>query len=183
MDSEKLKTLAALIAERDAVSARIADLTGGPAQIGHLGEFIAAELFDIAPNRSARHKGFDGRFQRGPLAGRTVDVEWYAVHEGILSLRRTELPEFHLVLAGPASSPTSLRTFPRPWLIEAVYLFEARPLVDRLVAAGRDRIGVAMALSNAEWQSAEIFPRASNATLRLSPSQRTALSMFAGVKA
>ncbi len=180
MNRDRLETLASLIRERNEVSARIAEIINRPAQIGHVGEFIAAEVFNIAFEQSATNKGFDGRFRSGPLAGKTVDVKWYAKREGILDLRVEDLPDFYLVLTGAVSVPTSSRGDSRPWLIEAVYLFEARPLIDRLIAAGRVKIGVATSVATKEWDSAEVFPRSSAPMLQLENDQRAALALFSG---
>ncbi len=49
MNIDSLKNLAALVHERNEVSARITQIIGRPALIGHLGEFIAGEIFDIEP--------------------------------------------------------------------------------------------------------------------------------------
>lgn len=76
MDVERLKRLAQLIATRNAVSKQITQLMGRPAQIGHVGEFIAAQAFDIALEASAVNKGFDGRFRSGPFTGCTIDIKW-----------------------------------------------------------------------------------------------------------
>ena len=65
MDDRVLNRLAELVAQRNAVSAEISALTGRPAQLGHLGEFIAAGVFDIALEDTAVNKGFDGRFRSG----------------------------------------------------------------------------------------------------------------------
>lgn len=182
MEIAKLKALAALIDERNAVSAKITTITGRPAQIGHLGEFIAAEVFDIALELSATNKGSDGRFRSGPLAGKTVDVKWYAKREGIVDLWLRDLPDFYLVLTGPTSSPTNSRQEVRPWLIEAVYLFDARALVERVAARGI-KVGVATSVASEYWHAAEVFPRSSCPVLQLDPDQRLALVLFSGSEA
>lgn len=177
MNIAKLTTLAALIDERNEVSSRITALTGRPAQIGHLGEFIAAEVFDIALEQSATNKGFDGRFRTGPLAGKTVDVKWYPKREGIVDLRLRDLPDFYLVLAGPISPPASSRDEARPWLIEGLYLFDARALVDSVASRGI-RVGIATSVASEYWQAAEVFPRSLCPTFELQPDQFAALALF-----
>ena len=64
--------LAELIRERNEVAWRITQLIGRPAQIGHIGEWIASRTFDIELEVSAVAKGIDGRFRSGPLQGKSV---------------------------------------------------------------------------------------------------------------
>ncbi len=108
MDATTIAKLADLIHTRNAVAEQITTLIDRPAEIGHVGEFIAAEVFDIALEESATNKGFDGRFRSGTLAGKTVDVKWYAKKEGLVDLRLEFLPDYYLVLTGP-TAPPSLR--------------------------------------------------------------------------
>ncbi len=49
---------------------------------GHLGEWIAAQVFGIELERHATAKGIDGRF----ADGRTVNIKWYLKREGLLDL-------------------------------------------------------------------------------------------------
>lgn len=174
-----LERLAELIAQRNAVSAEITAVTGRPALIGHLGEFIASEIFDIRLESSATNKGFDGRFASGPLSGRTVDVKWYGKQEGILDLRTADLPDYYLILTGPASSATSSHGEERPWLIEHVHLFEAASL-DRAVAARGVKIGAATSVARELWEAAEVYPNPTCEALRLGEEQRHALGLFSG---
>jgi hypothetical protein len=44
---------------------------------GHLGEWIASQIFDIQLEASAVTAAVDGRFRGGPLAGRSANVKWY----------------------------------------------------------------------------------------------------------
>ena len=98
-----LQTLASLLHERNALDARIAQLIGRPASPGHVGEFIAAAVFDIDLFESATQKAADGVFRRGALQGRTVNIKIYGKQEGILDIRPDALPDFYLVLTGPRS--------------------------------------------------------------------------------
>lgn len=86
MNRPKLERVAELIAERNSVDAEIGAITGRPALAGHLGEWIAAQIFDIALESSAVAKGIDGRLTSAPLEGRTINVKWYAKREGNLDL-------------------------------------------------------------------------------------------------
>ena len=54
---------------------------------GRLGEWIAAQVFDIAVEASAAAAGIDGRFRSAPSQGRTVNIKWYLKREGLLTLR------------------------------------------------------------------------------------------------
>ena len=83
---EKLKELAALLKQRNEIDSAIASVIGRPAISGHLGEFIAAKIFDIKLADSATNKGIDGHFKNGPLAGRTVNVKLYGKQEGLLDI-------------------------------------------------------------------------------------------------
>jgi hypothetical protein len=84
---DDLVLLADLIKAKNSVDNIIANLIGRPAQIGHVGEYIAAKIFDIELNRSASQKDIDGYFRSGPLAARSVNVKWYGKREGILDLK------------------------------------------------------------------------------------------------
>ena len=66
---DQLARLASLIRRRNLVDGEIAATIGRPAHLGHIGEFVAAAIFDIKLLESATHKGADGHFTRGPLAG------------------------------------------------------------------------------------------------------------------
>ena len=177
MDTTALKRLAELLVTRNGISKQITAVTSRPAQIGHLGEFIASHVFDIALESSAVNKGFDGRFRSGSLAGRTVDVKWYAKKEGLVNLRLDSLPDYYLVLTGPAGPATMSRGEDRPWLIEAVYLFEARPLVDALRRRGV-KIGVAASVAQEYWNQAQVYPTSSGGPLELTAEQCEAIALF-----
>lgn len=112
MDQYTLTKLAELIAEKNRVCEQITAITGRPALIGHLGEFIAAQIFDIELATSAVNRGFDGVFRSGPRAGRTVNVKWYAKKEGLLDIGPDALPECYLVLTGPKPSDAFSRRVP-----------------------------------------------------------------------
>jgi hypothetical protein len=48
---------------------------------GHLGEWIASQVFDIALEVSAVAEGIDGVFRSGALEGSMVNVKWYLKRE------------------------------------------------------------------------------------------------------
>jgi hypothetical protein len=173
-----LTRLAELIRSRNTIDAEIAGIIGRPAEKGHLGEYVAAHIFDIRLNESASTRAYDGRFASGPLAGRSVDIKYYGKQEGILDISTGELPDFYLVLTGEPGPAVSSKGKTRPWTIQRVYLFESSRLCEDL----RDRglqIGVASSLRSALWDEAETFPRQYNRLLLLTDEQRRLLTLFA----
>jgi hypothetical protein len=174
---KELKELAELIRQRNALGKEITRIIGRPGQVGHLGEFIAARVFDIALETSAVNKGFDGRIRSGPLAGKSVNIKWYAKKEGLLDIRVDAVPDFYLVLTGPPTKVLHSRGEDRPWLIDAAYLFDAVPLVERL-RLKELQLGVATSVRKDLWIAAEVFPKPNNAALRLSADQCALLSLF-----
>jgi hypothetical protein len=123
---EDVRLIADLLRERNAIDAKIAEVIGRPMTAGHLGEWIAATVFDIALERAANLPGLDGRFRAGPLAGRTVNVKWYLKREGLLDVTQSDALDYYLVLAGPPGPAAHSRGAVRPWMIDAVYLFDVR---------------------------------------------------------
>ena len=156
MDATKL--LASLLKVRNDVDKVIAEIVGRPAEKGHVGEFIASNVFGLELESSATTAGYDGRFSSGPLAGKSANVKWYAKREGILDINLKHLPDFFLVLAGPVTAPASTVGTPRPWVIAEAFLFETSPLVDRLNERGV-KIGTATSVRKIEWENARVFPR------------------------
>lgn len=173
---DDLQALAKLIAQRNHIAADITGVIGRPALTGHVGEFIAARIFDIALEESASHKGSDGRFVGGPLDGATVNVKWYAQRENVLDINPDGIPDYYLVLAGPKTSAGTSRGESRPWTIAAVYLFEAGLLIEELAARGV-QLNVATSVREQQWTDAEIYPRPSE-RLPLTDEQRAMLGLF-----
>lgn len=173
-----LTELAGLLAARNDLDRKIGGLIGRPMTSGHLGEFIASQVFGVELEASASAKAIDGRFKTGPLAGRTVNVKWYLKREGLLDLTPADELDHYLVLAGPASTAASSRGHVRPWVIANVYVFDARELREDLLARGR-RVGVASSVRAAAWAAAEAFPR-EHPLLPLTEGQREALALFTG---
>ncbi len=66
---DDLRKLADLIRQRNDLEVEITRIIQRPAQVGHIGEFIAAKVFGIALAFSASEKGSDGRFEEGPFKG------------------------------------------------------------------------------------------------------------------
>lgn len=114
VDDDVLTELAGLLAVRNDLDRAIGELIGRPMTAGHLGEFIASRVFGIALQASASAKAIDGRFLTGPLTGRSVNVKWYLIREGMLDLTPSDELNHYLVLAGPASAAASSRGHVRP---------------------------------------------------------------------
>lgn len=178
MTKEQLETLAHLIRGLNAARSAMAALIGRPADIGNLGEAIAAAVFGIELVDPASRKGYDGMFLKGALAGKTVDIKWYPRLENLLALDPENPPHYYLVMAGPRGDPESPRSAPRPWCIESVYLFNGPELIARC----RKRevaVGVATTVRKADWVEAEIYPKDRNQVLTLTSEERRWLEMFA----
>jgi len=175
---EQLRELAGLLAERNAVDARIGAIIGRPAHIGHIGEYLAAAIFDLALHTSAVHPGSDGHFRSGPLSGRSVNVKWYAKLEGLLDINPLHLADYSLVLTGPRQAAASSRGLLRPVALHAVYLFDLPVLVDDLRRRSL-KMGVATSVRCGLWDQAEVYPASGNPTLPLTSEQRAVLAMFA----
>ena len=176
----RIDELAQLLRERALIDARIAQLIGRPALPGHIGEFIASEIFGIALNDSASAAAHDGTFVGGPLAGRSVNIKLYGKNEGLLDLPRDGAPnaDYTLVLVGPRSPAASSKGTTRPIVVSAAYLFRN----DELLAALRLRgvkIGVATSLARSLWEAAEIYPRSAEARFALDEGQRDLLALLA----
>jgi len=177
MDTENLALLADHLQKRNQIDAEIGEIIGRPMTAGHLGEWIASEVFGLERNKAANTKAIDGIFLTGALAGKTVNVKWYLKREGILDMSPSDDLDYYLVLTGPIASAGSSVLGTRPWRIDAVYLIDAKALHLDLLDRGR-RVGVASSVRNAVWDSAEIFPR-DNPALPLAADQRAALEKFA----
>lgn len=177
MNLENLKILARLIEIRNQTEQDISSIIHRPAAIGHLGEFIASQIFDIALEQSASHKSSDGIFNSGLFEGKSVNIKWYAQQEGILDLTPDSYPDYYLVLSGNKTSGTVGSIQIRPWTIAKVYLFHAHSLVDELKRSGV-RLGVATSVRQHSWQTAEIYPTGSNSLYALTQDQQQALALF-----
>jgi hypothetical protein len=100
MSEGSLARIAALLHERNSIDAELAGLIQRPMTSGHLGEWIAAQIFNIELEASAAAAGIDGRFRSGPLQNRTVNIKWYLKREGLLDTTESAELDFYLVLTG-----------------------------------------------------------------------------------
>ena len=174
---DDLIQLADPIKKRNSLEREITALICRPAQIGHIGEYIASRIFHIVLEESGSHKGIDGRFSDESLKGCTVNIKWYAMREGLLDITTGALPDYYLVLAGPQSAAMTSRGRVRPWIIEAVFLFDAKEISSQLEAQ-RVQSGIASSVRKYLWEQAEIYPDQKCAKLMVSEEQRKQLALF-----
>lgn len=173
----QLIELAALLRQYNQIGSQIAAIIGRPAQIGHIGEFIASQIFDIELEKTANAKAIDGRFRVGTLAGQSVNIKWYAKHENLLDITPAVLPDYYLVLTGPKASPMASRGGVRPWLIQAVYLFDAVQLIALLHKTGIT-VGIATSVKAVLWHEAMLYPQGRSTLYQLSEQQKLMLDLF-----
>jgi hypothetical protein len=159
-----------LVRERNRVDAALSACIRRPALPGHLGDWIAAQVFGIGPAPQAT-KSVDGVF----ADGRTVNIRWYPKRENLLDLRE-DGPERYLVLTGPKAPAESSVATARPLVIDAVYLFDTATVVAELRARGL-KIGTASSVREHLWEAAEIYPR-HNPAFALNDEQRELLALF-----
>lgn len=172
-----LYKLSVLLSEMNSLGKRISEITDRPETIGHTGEYIAANVFDIALEESASAKGIDGVFRSSNLAGRTVNAKWYSKLEFMLDINPVAVPDFYLVMTGPKTPPQSSKGTIRPWIINHVFLLDGSELMIELKARGV-KIGVATSVQKHHWQAAEIYPNKRNLTYRMTDEQMGMLHAF-----
>lgn len=171
-----LPRLASLLKSRNTIDSKIATLIGHATNAQSVGEYIASAIFDIVLDKPAMHRNSDGHFLRGPLVGKSVDVQWRIHQDGILHLRTDPLPDYYLVFVG-SKELTDLHTLSIPWLIESVYLFQAAELFNALRERGV-QVGTGTSITGPLWERAEIYPLQRNTALILSQEQRAMLALF-----
>jgi hypothetical protein len=171
-----MRRIAQLLRERNAIDEEIAAITHRPMTSGHLGEWIAAQIFDIQLEQTAVAAGIDGIFRSGPLQGRTVNIKWYLKREGLLDTSESARLDYYLALTGPSAAAASSRGATRPWRIDAVFLFDARQLRAEQIERGVKR-GTASSVLKRQWAAAEIYP-ADNSALPISSHQVELLQLF-----
>jgi hypothetical protein len=169
-----LPWLASLIKSRNTIDSKISALIGRTAQVGNVGEYIASVIFNITLDEAGKHRGYDGRFMHGPLAGQTVDIQWHPKRDGQLTIKLDALPDYYLVLTGPEASSSSIAN---PWIIESVFLFNARELLAALKERGV-QLGSGTSITGPLWERAEIYPVPRNSKLLVSDEERKLLILF-----
>jgi hypothetical protein len=175
--TEVIERLGVLLRERNRVDAEIATLISRPSIQGHIGEYIAAAIFDLELSKNATEAGFDARFRSGPHAGKRVNIKWYGRREGLLDLNSLHETDFYLVMTGPKWSTSSSRKGARPLVIDEVFLFDAESLHNSQRKRGV-RIGIASSVPLAAWESARIYPMSPQTTLPISAESCRLLSLF-----
>jgi len=143
----------------------------------HLGEWIASQVFDIQLETSAVTAAIDGRFRSGPLLGKSVNIKWYLKREGLLDMTPADTLDYYLVMTGPAALLSSSAGSVRPWLIDNVYLFDARQLLVQQQSRGV-KVGTASSVPSRYWAAAEVFPDSTSPLLRVTPKQAAVLRLF-----
>jgi hypothetical protein len=174
----EIDALAALIRKRNEIAAQITKLIGRPAQIGHIGEYIASKVFNVELHASASSKGSDGKFRSGSLREKSVNVKFYAKCEGLLDIRDDALPDYFLVFSGPRSQATTSRREDRLWSIDWAFLINAKKLHTHFIERGV-KGGIATSVTADQWNLAEVFPASTNTELILSEAQKSWLQLFA----
>jgi hypothetical protein len=176
-----LDALSMLLRERADVDHRIAKLIGRPAHTGHIGEYIAAAIFDISLHETATHKGSDGVFNSGTLAGKTVNIKLYSKHAGLLDVVSSSdysaHPDTYLVMVGGRSNALSSKGMSASVSIEAVYVLESRTLLETLVERGV-KLGIATSVRAPEWKNAMVYPESNNLALVLTAEQKASIALF-----
>lgn len=174
---EALRQLAKLIFSRNEIDKEISAIIGRPAEKGHIGEFIAAQIFDIELATSASNRGHDGVFRTGPLSGCTVNVKLYSSNQGILDINPDIWPDYYLVLAGPRKSALSSKGCTLPLVVAEVYLFQTRELIRELSLTG-SKLGVATSVRRELWDKAQIYPHQANKAITLTSRERELIQLF-----
>jgi len=174
---EDLFQLAELIKAKNKIDVQISHLIGRPALVGHVGEYLAARIFDIQLVESASNKAIDGYFCTGLLAGKSVNVKWYPKQDGLLAIKPDSIPDYFLILSGPITPAASSRGTTRPWVIDHVYLFNAIDLIARLRQRGI-KFSEATSIIKSLWEAAEIYPRSNNKEYRINSETQKLLKLF-----
>ena len=171
-----LTELAQLLKAKNEIEGLIAGKINRPALTGHIGEYIASQIFDIKLCDSATNPAIDGVFMSGMLKGKSVNVKYYGKEEHLLDITTKILPDYYLVMTGSKANASGSKGKTRPFIIESVFLFEAKQLVETL--ANRNiKIGVATSVISSIWDDARIYP-CSSGILQISDEQKELLQYF-----
>jgi hypothetical protein len=169
-----LPHLASLLKSRNVIDSKIAAIIQRSTHLQDVGAYIASAIFGIALEPPGADSDIDGKFISGPLAERNVAIQWQTKHENSLSLKTDTPIDYYIVLTGPKNSAPSIYN---PWIIEAVYLFDAQHLFMALRERGV-QISTRTSVINELWDRAEIYPEQHNNTLLLSQEQRSLIALF-----
>jgi len=178
MEIDKVERVARLVRQRNALEEQLSREIGRPALRGHLGEWLAEQIFGIRLEKSAAAKAIDGRFGAGALEDKTVNVKFYGKREGLLDLTTQPGIDFYLVFAGPPAAAVSSRGATRPSVISRCYLFDAHQLHAEQVRRGVG-VGIASSVPAPLWDQAELYPTNRNRLLEVTPEQQRLLALFA----
>lgn len=177
-DDNNLQALAEFIKTRNRVDDAISKIIGRPAYSNYIAEFVADKIFGIKLHQAANHRGSDGYFTGGNLAGKSVNIKFKSKNDGNLDIVQQSPPDFYLVLTGQRTAAESSRGTTQPWEIASVFLFNHAELVSDLksrnVKIGDDPTSIGIDL----WNEAEIYPAPTNPNISLSPLQKRMLQLF-----
>lgn len=179
--SDCLVDLALVVHKKNVADGRVARLLGRPALPGHFGEFVAARVFDIELHDNAAHPGSDGCFRSGSLVGKSVNIKYYTKHDRLLDMKKEGEagPGYYLVMTGPEEGAGPSRGKIRPWVIESVFLFDARVLMRDLKTLNQNkRIGIATYVPVALWNKAIIYRNGVSLSCEVTDTQRDLLGRF-----
>ena len=174
---ENLEELAKLLSKRNSIDEEIGAIIGRPALTGHIGEYIASQVFNIELSDSASEKSIDGHFKSGNLVGKSVNIKYYTVKGSILDITPNSLPDYYLVIEGKSDTPTSSKDKVYPVNIGSVYLFESVSLIESLRERGV-KIGTATSVVRHLWDSAEVYPQQTYKDFTVSDKQIEKLILF-----
>lgn len=178
---ENILTLSEFIKERNVIDEKISLLINRPAQIQHVGEYIAAKIFDIKLETTANHKGSDGRFINGKiLQNKTVNIKWYTKNQSLLDICPDASLDYYLLLVGPKTRSMTSVGMQRPWIIEKVFLFNHQEIIQAL-SSRNVKIGVASSIIKKDWESGEIYPNSVNKVLEITSEQKRLLESFSNI--
>lgn len=111
------------------------------------------------------------------MKGKSVNIKLYGKQEDLLDISLKNLADYYLVLTGPKSPPATSRGESRPIVIDHVYLFEMKGLVNSLKRRGV-KIGIATSVAKSHWEEAEIYPKQTKRVLKLTKEQKELLKLF-----
>lgn len=106
-----LHALSSFIKIRNVVDDEIARVIKRPAHAGHIGEYVAAAIFDVELHPNAAHKAIDGHFVSGPLIGRSVNIKFGTRKNRMMNLVASQEPkdhpDYYLALTGASMNLVS----------------------------------------------------------------------------